>query len=176
MNAQVVSALAGSINALLLLGLIYFAWKQLDHLRDKEFLDKIRDEKFKFPDDLTGDEMKLAGLFVRLWVLNHKEAITYEQFKQYSVKVQVAIMEVLMAHDRVVHDFALGLSKRTVVRYQGSEFKHLWRIMEKVVKQLRKEQGPATFCITSQRFVESQQFSKLYDKYYKKAHGKELVE
>lgn len=152
--------------ALAILWFFLFMRRQLIHYREKQFLDAIRDEKFRFPQDLRADETPLAGRYVRHWIFNHKSSITYEQYSKHSQRVQIAILEVLMAYNRVVYDFDLGLSKKTVIKYQGGEFKKLWFVMEPVIMSLRgRPDGIPFFCVNLQNFVSSKEFERLSARY-----------
>ncbi|MBA2594485.1 MAG: hypothetical protein H0U97_20495 [Gammaproteobacteria bacterium] len=154
------------ISALAIVWFVVFVRRQMNHFREKEFLDAIRDEKFRFPQDLRADETALAGRYVRHWILNHKSTMTYDQYSKHSHRVQNAMLEVLMAYDRVVNDCSRGLSRKTVVKYQGHEVKKLWTVMEPVIMQLRRAaNGIPLLCVTLQGFVKSKEFERLSRRY-----------
>ena len=172
----VLSMMALWVNALAVVWLVMFVRRQLNHFREKEFLETIRDEKFRFPQDLRADETPLAGRYVRHWILNQKSIMSYDRYSKHSYRVQTAILEVLMAYDRVVYDFDLGLSKRAVIRYQGDQLRKVWDVMQSVIIQLRREpNGIPLFCVALQSFVESKEFERLSARYCV-AQGRHVVD
>ena len=173
---SVLSVVAQWVSTLAIVWFVVFVRRQLNHFRGKEFLNTIRDEKFRFPQDLRADETPLAGRYVRHWILNHESTMSYDQYSKHSHRVQTAILEVLMAYDRVVYDFDFGLSKRTVIRYQGDELRKLWDVMQPVIMQLRREpSGIPLFCVALQSFVKSKKFERLSARYCV-AQGEHLVD
>ncbi|HVK55800.1 MAG TPA: hypothetical protein VM532_12315 [Burkholderiales bacterium] len=155
-------ALANWVGAIAIVWFVFFVRREIKYFRQKEIFGTIEDDKFRFPPDLRADETPLAGRFVCHWILHHDRSIKFEEYSKYSHRVQIGILEVLMAYDRVVNHFDLGLSKKAVVKFKGGEFRDLWRIMEPVVLQLRREpNGFPSLCYALQKFVKSDEFERL---------------
>ena len=158
----VLSVLGIWVGAISLAWLLFFVQRETKFFLQKEIFEILDDDRFRFPTDLRADETPLAGRFVRHWILHHDRSMKFEEYSKYSHRVQIGILEVLMAYDRVINSFDLGLSKKVVVKVKGQEFKELWRIMEPVILQLRREPGGfPLLCIALQKFVKSNEFDRL---------------
>lgn len=161
----VFSALGIWLGAISLVVFVFVVQRETKFFRQKEIFDMLDDDKFRFPTDLRADETPLAGRFVCHWILHHDQSMKFEEYSKYSHRVQIGILEVVMAYDRVINHFDLGLSKKVVVKVKGQEFKDLWRIMEPVILQLRREPGGfSSLCIALQKFVQSDEFERLLDR------------
>jgi hypothetical protein len=168
-----VAAWVGAVVAILNFGVMLFILlytkQQLAHAADRAFLERIKDENFKFPETLPEDEKDLRGRFVRHWVMqHHPKTISLEEFRAFSTGKQTAILQVAMAHDRVVHDFECGLSKKVAMRYQAEEFKKVFEVLKDVIHGLQNgKHGIDTFCASLEGFVTSPEFKKLWERYWK---------
>lgn len=158
----VLSVLALWVCAIAIVWFVFVVRREFEHFRHKEMVELLDDNAFRFPPDLRADETPLAGRFVCHWILHHDQSMKFEEYSKYSHRVQIGILEVVMAYDRVINHFDLGLSKKVVVKVKGQEFKELWRIMEPVILQLRREPGGfPLLCIALQKFVKSNEFDRL---------------
>lgn len=158
----VLSVLALWVCAIAIVWFVFVVRREFAHFRHKEMFELLDDNAFRFPTDLRADETALAGCFVRHWLLHHDRSMQFEEYSKYSHRVQIGILEVVMAYDRVINHFDLGLSKKVVVKVKGQEFKELWRVMQPVILQLRREPGGfSSLCIALQKFVQSDEFERL---------------
>lgn len=157
----VLSVLGIWVGAISLAWLLFFVQRETKLFLQKGIFEILDDDRFRFPTDLRADETPLAGRFVRHWILHHDRSMKFEEYSKYSHRVQIGILEVVMAYDCVINHFDLGLSKKVVVKVKGEEFKNLWRIMEPVILQLRREPaGFSSLCIALQKFVQSDEFDR----------------
>lgn len=151
--------------AISLAWLLFVVQRATTFFLQKEIFEILDDERFRFPQDLRADETPLAGRFVRHWILHHDRPMKFEEYSRYSHRVQIGILELVMAHDRVVRHFALGIPKKAFVGLNGRELSDLWRIMEPVILQLRREPGGfLSLCMALQKFVQSDEFERLLDR------------